>query len=91
MASLVGWALMSLSLLYHGTLAVIETSGSAAEGVRRLDHMPSEHLSDLATTVEAVRRFADRNQVDERFAAVRDFAAELLTTLAKLGAQPQIR
>ncbi len=91
MASLVGWALMSLSLLYHGTLAVIETSGSAAEGVRRLDHMPSEHLSDLATTVEAVRRFADRNQVDERFTAVRDFAAELLATLAKLGAQPQIR
>lgn len=91
MASLVGWSLMSLSLLYHGTLAVIENSGSAPEGARRLDRMPREHLSDLATTVEAVRRFADRNQLDDRFTTVRDFAAELLRTLAKLGAHPQTR
>lgn len=91
MASLVGWALMSLSLLYHGTLAVIATSGSASESARRLDRMPREHLADLATTVEAVRRYADRNPVDDRFPAVRDFADELLRRLAKLGAHPQTR
>lgn len=91
LTSLVGWALMSLSLLYHGTLAVLERSAGAAEGARHLDRMPREHLADLATTVEAVRRFADRHQLDDGFLAVRDFASDLLDTLASLGAHPQIR
>ncbi|MGO1949815.1 MAG: phosphotransferase [Mycobacteriaceae bacterium] len=92
MASLVGWSLMSLSLLYHGTLAVIEGAGSAAEGARRLDRMPREHLADLATTVESVRRFATQHhESDERFTDVGDFAVDLLSTLSRLGAHPQTR
>lgn len=92
MSSLIGWALMSLSLLYHGTMAVIDGADTTEEGVQRLDGMPKEHLADLATTVEAVRRYAVRyDEVDDRFSAVASFADELLATLAKLGAYPQTR
>lgn len=95
MTSLIGWALMSLSLLYHGTLAVIEGAGGAAEGARRLDRMPETHLADLATTVESIRRFslhtAEENPDDPRYPEVTDFAAELLAMLAGLGAYPQTR
>ena len=93
--SLIGWALMSLSLLYHGTLAVIANAGGAEEGARRLDRMPETHLADLATTIESIRRFslhaAEENPDDPRYPDVTGFAAGLLEKLAGLGAYPQIR
>jgi CheY-like chemotaxis protein len=93
--SLVGWALMSLSLLYFGTLAVIEDAGTASDGARQLDRMPETHLADLATTVESIRRFsihaAEENPADERYPEVTEFAVKLLAMLAGLGAYPQTR
>lgn len=98
MTSLIGWTLMSLSLLYHGTLAVIEDAASAAEGARQLDRLPETHLADFATTVESVRRYAGRVGAsgdvpadDHRFTEVEAFAAALLERLASLGAVPQTR
>ena len=93
--SLIGWALMSLSLLYFGTLAVIEDAGTASDGARQLDRMPETHLADLATTVESIRRFSihatEENPADERYPEVTEFAVKLLAMLAGLGAYPQTR
>ncbi|AGP30851.1 phosphotransferase [Corynebacterium terpenotabidum] len=95
MTSLMGWTLMSLSLLYHGTLAVIDGAQTATEGARRLDRLPETHLADFATTVESVRRYAlhapVRSTSDSRYADVAEFATALLARLAGLGAVPQTR
>jgi hypothetical protein len=95
MTSLIAWALMSLSLLYHGTLAVIEDADSAADGARKLDRLPETHLADFATTVESVRRYAtaasEQERGDSRYGEVAGFAGALLSRLAELGAVPQTR
>ncbi|MEL4162296.1 hypothetical protein [Corynebacterium bovis] len=94
MTALIGWALMGLSLLHYGTLDV-RRAGQAGPGVTRGDGshistMPQEHLRDLATTAEAIRRFAGAMD-DPRFPAVGEFAGALLERLARLGATPQVR
>ncbi|WP_297007765.1 phosphotransferase [uncultured Corynebacterium sp.] len=93
MTSLIAWTLMSLSLLYHGTLAVIEDADSAADGARKLERLPETHLADFATTVESVRRFAAAAQDggDPRYGEVTGFATALLSRLSDLGAVPQTR
>ncbi|WP_130839226.1 phosphotransferase [Corynebacterium neomassiliense] len=105
MTSLIGWTLMSLSLLYHGTLAVIAGADTPTDGARQLDRLPETHLADFATTVESVRRFAttaatsatgadagrDGSDTLGRYTRVALFASSLLERLAELGAVPQTR
>lgn len=95
MTSLIAWTLMSLSLLYHGTLEVISHADSPAEGAQQLERLPETHLADFATTVESVRRFAgtaaSQSPEDGRYRDVTGFAEGLLERLASLGAVPQTR
>lgn len=53
----------------------------------RFDRLLPEQASDLATTIEAIGRFA-RRQDNERFVAVAEFATHLGAVLARVGGHP---
>nr|WP_238597032.1 phosphotransferase [Corynebacterium heidelbergense] len=89
MASLIGWAFFSLTLLYYGR-ANLQTSGHFSITGEQLQNLTQVHLQDLATTVEAISRFAQRHE-DPRFPDVAEFTHKLLDQLADMGAHPQHR
>nr|WP_255463826.1 MULTISPECIES: phosphotransferase [Corynebacterium] len=97
MSALIGWAFLSLIMMYYGRLSVAEHSSFVfgedpdnQEVSRSLRHMSEEQLEDLATTVEAIQRFSRRRD-SSNFEAVGAFAGVLLKVLAQLGAFPHER
>lgn len=89
LASLIGWAFFSLTLLHYGRHN-LRTSGHfdiSGEEIQNLTHV---HLEDLATTVDAIARYASRHG-DPRRDDVVEFAHKLLRVLAESGARPQSR
>ncbi|MGJ4126369.1 phosphotransferase [Corynebacterium jeikeium] len=97
MSALIGWAFLSLIMMYYGRLSVAEHSSFVfgedpdnQEVSRSLRHMSEEQLEDLATTVEAIQRFSRRRDTSN-FEAVGAFAGVLLKVLAQLGAFPHER
>ncbi|MGJ4094517.1 phosphotransferase family protein [Corynebacterium macclintockiae] len=97
MSALIGWAFLSLIMMYYGRLSVAEHSSFVfgedpdnQEVSRSLRHMSEEQLEDLATTVEAIQRFSRRRDTSN-FEAVGAFSGVLLKVLAQLGAFPHER
>ena len=97
MSALIGWAFLSLIMMYYGRLSVAEHSSFVfgeesdnQEVSRSIRHMSEEQLEDLATTVEAIERFSRRRD-SQNFEAVGAFARVLLKVLAQLGAFPNER
>ncbi|HIW96487.1 MAG TPA: aminoglycoside phosphotransferase family protein [Candidatus Corynebacterium gallistercoris] len=92
MAALIGWAFLSLMMLFYGRSAdeSVERNLAAQQQFagRSLKELTSDQLEDLATTVDAIRRFAQRHEHPE-FPAVDAFAHKLLRLLSRLGAKPQ--
>lgn len=89
-SSLIGWAFVSLMMLYYGTLIMsAPASGTGQVTARPLNRLSEDQLEDLATTIDAIARFA-RNHHYPRFGEVEVFAEGLLSTLAQLGARPQL-
>lgn len=93
MSALVGWALMSLVMVHHGQQMSRQISRKVllhAEGepaLRDLSGLAPEQASDLATTVDAIRRFADRYD-NEGFANVSTFSEHLQKVLRAQGGHP---
>jgi hypothetical protein len=97
MSALIGWAFLSLIMMYYGRLSVTKHSSFVfgevsdnQEVSRSIRHMSEEQLEDLATTVEAIDRYSQRRD-SEDFAAIGGFARVLLKVLSQLGAFPHER
>lgn len=97
MSALIGWAFLSLIMMYYGRLSVAKHSsfvfGEESDNQdvsRSIRHMSEEQLEDLATTVEAIERFSRRRDSKD-FEAIGAFARMLLKVLAQLGAFPHER
>lgn len=86
MTALIGWSFMSLTMIFHASLATDNTDSATS-----LSLLTNSQLEDLATTLDAVRRFAHvyAHVEDNDFSAVTAYAEMLLRVLAKLGAYPQ--
>ena len=89
MASLIGWAFFSLALLYYGpaNLSELEEFNIGGDDLKNLTNA---QLVDLATTLEAIQRFA-MNHDRPGYPVVGDLTKSLLAALARLGATPQER
>lgn len=96
MSALIGWAFMSLNMLHQGvqmsrkaTRRVIYTDAPAHSSTRDLLELGPSQSSDMATTVDAIFRFAQRFD-NEKFAAVEVFAKRLKRALARQGGHPMV-
>lgn len=89
MASLIGWAFFSLALLYYGpaNLSELEEFNIGGDDLKNLTNA---QLVDLATTLEAIQRFA-MNHDRPGYPVVGELTKSLLAALARLGATPQER
>lgn len=100
MAALVGWAFMSLVMLHHGQKMSRKAARRAlSDSVRVYGDFPEltekkdvnalapEQTSDMATTIDAIYRFACRRN-HERFAEVAAFTQHLQGLLARQGGHP---
>ncbi|MCG7257891.1 MULTISPECIES: phosphotransferase [unclassified Corynebacterium] len=97
MSALIGWAFLSLIMMYYGRLSVAKHSSFVfgeesdnQEVSRSIRHMSEEQLEDLATTVEAIERYSRRRNSQD-FTAIGGFARVLLKVLSQLGAFPNER
>lgn len=97
MSAMIGWAFLSLIMMYYGRLSVTKHSSFVfgevsdnQEVTRSIRHMSEEQLEDLATTVEAIERYSRRRDSQD-FAAIGGFARVLLKVLSQLGAFPHER
>ena len=97
MSALIGWAFLSLIMMYYGRLSVAKHSSFVfgeesdnQEVSRSIRHMSEEQLEDLATTVEAIERYSRRRDSQD-FDAIGGFARVLLKVLSQLGAFPNER
>ena len=84
-------------MMYYGRLSVAKHSSFVfgeesdnQEVSRSIRHMSEEQLEDLATTVEAIKRFSHRRDSQD-FEAIGGFARVLLKVLSQLGAFPNER
>lgn len=93
MAALIGWGFLSLMMLFYGRSAEesVERTLAAKQQFagRSLKNLTVDQLEDLATTVDAIKRFAQRHEHTE-FAPVEALAHKLLRLLDSLGATPQL-
>ncbi|WP_099298683.1 phosphotransferase [Corynebacterium dentalis] len=94
MATLIGWAFISLNMLHQGqqmsrkaTRRVIYAEEPAQSAPRDLLEMLPEQASDMATTVDAINRFALRFD-NEDFEPVVRFTQRLKRALARQGGHP---
>lgn len=87
LSALIGWAFMSLMMLYYGRLALDENPG-AVKNRQDLQELTHEQLEDLSTTVDAIQRFA-KNQPTQYTDAVTEYTAKLQSVLKKMGASPK--
>lgn len=94
MGPLIGWALMSLVMLHRGnqmsrkaSRRVQHGSGTRKYGAADIALLTPEQAADLATTVDAIYRFATRYS-NPRFEAVAQFTGNLSASLARQGGHP---
>lgn len=93
MAPLIGWALMSLVMLHHGNQMSrkasrrVQHSGGEIPQGHDISMLSPEQAADLATTVDAIHRFAIRYD-NPRFAEVAQFTSRINAELARQGGHP---
>ncbi|QNH96065.1 phosphotransferase [Corynebacterium anserum] len=94
MAPLIGWALMSLVMLHRGnkmsrkaSRRIQHSSDTRYRGAADIALLTPEQASDLATTVDAIHRFA-LHYPNPRFEAVAKFTGILSQILARQGGHP---
>lgn len=90
LTAIIGWAFVSLTMLYYGRLVVErDTMGDLQDPAQAqpLIELSERQLQDIATTVDALQRYAARSS-QPGFAEVEDFARRLLKVLARHGARP---
>ncbi|WP_225723441.1 MULTISPECIES: phosphotransferase [Corynebacterium] len=98
LSALIGWSYMSLMILYYGRLAIDQHAEEIlkganlglVEGTHGLKQLGSDQLEDLATTVDAVLRFAE-NQPCVYTPAVVAYTGRLIAALKRMGATPKFR
>ena len=94
MSALIGWSFMSFYMLQQGmqmsrkaTRRVYYTDEPANEAARDFLGMTAEQASDMATTIDAIHRFAQRYD-NPQFAEVTHFTGRLKRALATQGGHP---
>ncbi|WP_459611704.1 phosphotransferase [Corynebacterium urogenitale] len=95
MAPLIGWALMSLVMLHHGNQMSrkasrrVQRSGASQDHAHDLSLLTPEQAADLATTIDAIHRFAVRHD-NPRFHEVAQFTQRINHILARQGGHPLV-